>query len=90
MVRIPTKEEIEARQWQDAYSHFNQRLQERYKISISFGEYKDLCRVKVEIIKKQSQNKAIGFIEIKGIKVKVGKEIARKRRLITALPFKAK
>lgn len=85
---LPTKEEIEIKQWQQWYTHFNERLQERYGISVSFDEYKILCRQKVAIIKYQSKNKAIGFLNIKGVKVLVAKERHRKRILSTALPIR--
>jgi len=85
---LPTKDEIELKQWHQWYTHFNERLQERYGISVSFDEYKLLCRSKVAITKYQSKNKAVGFLNIKGVKVRVAKERHRKRILSTALPIR--
>lgn len=86
MERIPTKEELLEKIWVDAYTHFNARLVERYRMSITLAEYKTLCREPVETIKKQGPHKKLGVLVIGGVRVLVGKEVSRNRLLKTALP----
>jgi hypothetical protein len=85
MYQIPTKEELIEKIWVDAYTHFNERLVQRYKISITLSEYKELCRAPIETIRKKGPHRKMGFLLIKGTRVLVGKEVSRYRLLKTAL-----
>ncbi|HZH63995.1 MAG TPA: hypothetical protein VEY10_03820 [Flavisolibacter sp.] len=85
MYRIPTKEELIEKIWVDAYTHFNERLVQRYKISITLAEYKAMCRAPIETILKKGAHRKIGILVIKGTRVLVGKEVSRYRLLKTAL-----
>lgn len=86
-VGIPSKEEVDKMDMAGAYSHFNQRLNERYGIDVTFDEYIELSKKYIKTLRKQ-KHKRIGIMEIKGIPVVVVKEIDRRRKLVTALPFK--
>lgn len=81
-----SNEQLKINEFVSAYYHFNDRLIERYDVSISLEEYKELCKMPVNKIEKPTQNKKVGFLKIKGIDVLVVKEVKRNRRLITALP----
>jgi hypothetical protein len=83
---IPTKEEVERMEIAGSYFHFNQRLNERYRIEVTFDEYLALCKNTINIWKKE-QHKIKGILNIKGIDVLVVRERYRKRKLLTALPF---
>lgn len=84
-VGIPSKEEAERMDMAGAYFHFNQRLNERYRIDITLDEYTSLRSVTLQVISR-NKHKVTGIIKIKGIDVIVVKERHRKRKLITALP----
>jgi hypothetical protein len=86
MYRIPTKEELIEKIWVDAYTHFNERLVQRYKMSITLAEYKALCRAPIETIRKKGAHRKMGVLLIRGTRVLVGKEVSRYRLLKTALP----
>lgn len=79
-------EQLKINEFASAYYHFNDRLNERYGVSISIEEYKELCKTPVHKIEQPTQNKKVGFLNIKGVDVLVVKEVKRNRRLITALP----
>ena len=84
---LPTKEDVEKMEIAGSYHHFNERLQQRYGIEITIEEYIKLCRTHIDRVKNQP-NKIIGVMKIKGVNVLVVRERYRKRKLITALPFK--
>lgn len=85
-----SKETIQNNEFISSYYHFNERLKQRYQLQVTIDEYKDLCRVQFKSFIKQSKNKNIGFIPIKGVNVIVVKERKGKRRLITAMPANKK
>lgn len=73
-----------------SYYHFNQRLVERYGMSVTIDEYRELCTKQIKTLVNKTGNKSIGIIEIQGVHVLVAKERKRNRRLITALSPKKK
>lgn len=84
---IPTKEQVEKMDMAGAWFHFNQRLNERYGIEITLDEYLTIRKDRIQVIRKE-QHKVIGILKIKGVDVLVVREKYRKKKLITALPFK--
>jgi hypothetical protein len=86
-VIIPSKEEVERTDMLGAHFHFNQRLNERYGIEVTIDEYMVLRRENIQVYRKQ-KHKIVGIMKIKGVDVLVVREKHRKKKLITALPFK--
>jgi hypothetical protein len=84
---IPTKEEVRRMELAGAYHHFNERLSQRYGIDITIDEYIILGKTQMQAVHKE-KHKIIGVMKIKGVDVLVVRERYRKRKLITALPFK--
>jgi len=85
-VIIPTPEQVKQMQLAGAYSHFNQRLLERYNIHITLKEYVSLCKSHLQTIKRE-QHKLIGIIKIKNVEVLVVRQRHKNKKLITALPY---
>lgn len=86
---IPTKEQIIQGQWWGWYTHFSERLKERYGLEIDFDEYKALCKSEREVIKSPTQNKQIVTVFFKGKKITAMRS-RRYKVLSTALPHKIK
>lgn len=84
---IPTKDDVEKMEIAGSYHYFNERLQQRYGIDVTIDEYMQLCRAHIDKIRNQP-HKIIGVMKIKGVNVLVVRERHRKRKLLTALPFK--
>ena len=81
-----SREQIIADQKFKAYSHFNERLNQRYGINVTEEEYDELCRENIDIIERKSRNRALAWLMVKGYKVLVVKDVKRNRFLATALP----
>jgi hypothetical protein len=84
---IPTPEQTKQMELAGAYFHFNQRLNERYNLNITLPEYVEACKNHFQTIKREN-HKLIGLIKIKDVEVLAVRERYRKRRLITALPYR--
>jgi hypothetical protein len=84
---IPTIEEFKKIEHIGAYSHFNERLSQRYGLEISIEEYDALKCIPFEVIKKE-KHKLIGVMQIKGVTVVAVREKDRRRKFVTALPYK--
>ena len=69
------------------FSHFALRLSERYNLLISFEDYVYLS--KLQYIQKAEFRVTckVGFLNIKGIQVRVMKSTKRLKPLLTALPI---
>ena len=93
---IPSpEEEFENQQWQLSYVHFAMRLQERYKMQITFEEYKQLCKTPViQNIRTQTKNKRIAIVKLRDTYIVVGVStnsfLAAKAKFRTALPLNKK
>jgi len=74
------------------FRHFSLRLAERYNILISFEEYVDICSrtylKEAKYVSEENKNSICGFLNIKGIDVKVIKRNNKPKALLTALPIK--
>ena len=70
-----SREQIIADQKFKAYSHFNERLNQRYGINVTEEEYDELCRENIDIIERKSRNRALAWLMVKGYKVLVVKDV---------------
>ena len=71
------------------FRHFGMRLIERYGLYITFETYLELCKLLLteEATKENSPKPAVtGYIEVKGIRVRVIKDNYKHKLLMTALP----
>ena len=70
------------------YTHFAQRLKERYDLDITPLEYIDLIQSQYETIEKQlSVGKKIVKVKFKGKIILAVKQAKKNQLLITALPY---
>lgn len=87
----------EAKIYQKFFTHFAQRLIERYNVFITYEEYVFLSKLpflrtpKMRIDKVKNKHCVEGFLTIQGQKVRVLKSaIGEAKQLLTALPLKKK
>ncbi len=81
-----TKEQLIENEWKSSYYHFNERLNERYDINITYKKYIELCKKSVKVLKKDAENTFIGLLIIHRNWVLVVKN-RKTNKLVTALPF---
>jgi len=80
------KKDYVGSEWLNSYSHFNERLIERYGISITIDEYNLLCNEKLEMSKRIKTNTTVGRLKIKNKEVWVVRRLDRcPKRLATCL-----
>lgn len=85
-MKIPNKVDIINSEWQRAYDHFRQRLNERYGIDLSFKDYILLTKESLINQVHQDDNISRGLLNIGGKVVLVVKN-RRDKKLSTALPI---
>ncbi len=82
-MNIPTKDEFKEAEIVWSYSHFKDRLLERYGLDITYNQYLQICKGPFIMIARKSKNLKYGIIEFNGKIIFVVKE--RDRRIITCL-----
>lgn len=88
-VIIQSREEWENVEMLGAHYHFNERLEERYGLSITVEDYLGLNNKPFRSLKVEKY-KVTGLVEIDGIEVLAVRLRKKSKRFITALPLKNK
>lgn len=84
-MRTPNKIDRINQEWQSAYEHFRQRMNERYQKEITFPEYVYLCKKPLDRIFSDNPKTSIGWLHFRDKDILVVKDRKTPRRLRTAL-----